>query len=415
MYKLVELIEQHREVLATIETWDNGELASPESNEVSDHFCTGKTYTAAYNDDLGELLAVLKYYAGWADKNSSQGENLDIARCRKPLTLAEVIETTPAKFCYTIAEPIGVCAQIIPWNYPLGMASWKLGPALAAGNTMILKAAEQTPLSILYLATLIKDAGFPPGVVNILNGRGAVAGAALAAHMDVDKIGFTGSTATGREIMKAAAGNLKNITIETGGKSPLIVFEDANLDAAVKYGHYGIMGNAGQVCTANSRIFVHENVYADFVTAFKKKTDTVSVLGDPFDNKTWQGPLVSKAQCDRVLSYIDSGKRQGAKIELGGKRYTGLQGKGYYVQPTVFADVREDMDIYREEIFGPVATIIPFATDDDAIRMANDTTYGLAAALFTENVTRAHRVSRRLEAGSKSCSLFLPIPSRDRS
>lgn len=315
-------------------------------------------------------------------------------------SLLLVIETTPAKFCYTLAEPIGVCGQIIPWNYPLGMASWKLGPALAAGNTVVLKAAEQTPLSILYLANLFKEAGFPPGVVNIINGHGKVAGAALAAHIDVDKIAFTGSTVTGREIMKAAAGNLKNITIETGGKSPLIVFDDAKLEAAVKYGHYGIMGNSGQICTANSRIFVHEKVYDRFIELFKKKTLETSILGDPFDEKTWQGPQVSKAQYERVLSYVESGLQEGAKLELGGEPYKGLNGKGYFIKPTVFTNVREDMKVYREEIFGPFAVIKSFASDEEALRMANDTTYGLGAALFTENITRAHKIARKLEAGS---------------
>ncbi|KAK5048692.1 hypothetical protein LTR84_005784 [Exophiala bonariae] len=310
-------------------------------------------------------------------------------------------------FTYTIAEPIGVCGQIIPWNYPLGMASWKLGPALAAGNVVIMKAAEQTPLSILYLANLVKEAGFPPGVVNIINGYGKVAGNALAAHLDVDKIAFTGSTATGKEIMKAAATNLKNITVETGGKSPLIIFEDAKLDAAVKYGHYGIMGNSGQICTANSRIFVHEEVYDNFIELFKKKTLETSVLGDPFDEKTFQGPQVSKAQHERILSYVQSAKDEGAKLELGGEDGSAdFGGKGYYIKPTIFSNVTEDMTVYKEEIFGPFAVIKSFKTDEEAIRMANGTTYGLAASLFTENISRAHRVSRKLEAGSKSYSSY---------
>lgn len=228
---------------------------------------------------------------------------------------------------------------------------------------------------------------------NIINGRGAVVGATLAAHMDVDKIGFTGSTATGREIMKAAASNLKNITIETRGKSPLVVFHDANKGAAFKYGHYGIMANARQVCTANCRIFVHEKVYDQFVSLFKERINSVSILGDPFDQKIWQGPLVSKAQCDRVLSFIESGKNEGAKAELGGERYTGYQGKGCFIQPTVFNKVREDMQIYCEEIFGPIATVTPF--NEEAIRVANDTTYGLAASLFTE-ILRQHVWSREL-------------------
>lgn len=347
-------------------------------------------------------MSVLKYYAGWADKNSGQGAQMvSTPLLNSADVYSTVIETTPSKFCYTTAEPIGVCGQIIPWNYPLGMASWKIGPALAAGNTVILKAAEQTPLSILYFANLVKEAGFPPGVLNIINGYGKSAGAALAGHMDVDKIAFTGSTVTGREIMKMASSNLKNITIETGGKSPLIVFEDAKLDAAVKYGHYGIFGNSGQICTANSRIFVHEKVYDKFLELFKKKIQEVSILGDPFDEKTWQGPQVSKAQYDRVLSYVQSGLDEGAHLETGGEPFKELNGKGYFVKPTVFSNIREDMKIYREEIFGPFAVIKSFSSDEDAIRMANDTAYGLAASLFTENIARAHKVSKKLQAGSK--------------
>lgn len=288
------------------------------------------------------------------------------------------------------------------------MASWKIGPALAAGNTIVMKAAEQTPLSILYLANLFTEAGFPPGVVNIINGYGRTAGAALAGHMDVDKIAFTGSTATGKEIMKAASNNLKNITVETGGKSPLIVFEDAKLDAAVKYGHYGIMGNSGQICTANSRIFVHENVYDKFIELFKEKTLATSIIGNPFDEQTFQGPQVSKAQHERILSYIQSAKDEGAKLELGGEDGSkDFGGKGYYIKPTIFSNVDEDMTVYKEEIFGPFAVIKSFKTDEEAIRMANDTSYGLAASLFTENITRAHKVSRKLEAGSKFLSLII--------
>jgi aldehyde dehydrogenase (NAD+) len=332
--------------------------------------------------DLAEVYSTIKYYAGYADKLHGQ-----------------VIETTPAKLAYTLREPLGVCGQIIPWNYPLAMAAWKLGPALACGNTVVLKAAEQTPLSILYLANLIKEAGFPPGVVNIFNGHGRIAGAHIATHPNVDKIAFTGSTSTGREIMKLAAGTMKNITLETGGKSPLLVFEDADLDQAVKWAHVGIMSNMGQICTATSRILVHKSIYEKFVQGFKEQIKTTSKVGNPFDDETFQGPQVTKTQFDRILGYIESGKSEGAKLECGGEPYKSVNGKGFFIAPTVFTGVTDDMTIFREEVFGPFVVISDFSTEEEAIDRANDTTYGLGAAVFTKDVTRAHRVARRIEAG----------------
>ncbi|KAJ5949102.1 aldehyde dehydrogenase-like protein [Penicillium verhagenii] len=350
MMKFADLIEQHRETLATIETWDNG-----------------KPYSVSLNDDLGEVLSSLRYYAGWADKVTGQ-----------------TIPTTPQKFAYTLRQPIGVVGQIIPWNFPLAMAAWKLGPALACGNTIVMKAAEQTPLSILYLAGLVKEAGFPPGVINIINGHGRVAGAALVKHTDVDKVAFTGSTATGREIMKMAAGTLKNITLETGGKSPLIVFEDADLEQAAKWAHIGIMYNQGQVCTSTSRILVHDSVK----------------VGDPFADETFQGPQVTKAQYDRVLSYIEAGKAEGATLAAGGEPYKNVgDGRGFYIAPTIFTNVTDNMRIYREEVFGPFVVISSFVTEEEAITRANDTTYGLGAALFTKDIERAHRTASEIEAG----------------
>ncbi|KAJ4192455.1 mitochondrial aldehyde dehydrogenase [Fusarium falciforme] len=301
---------------------------------------------------------------------------------------------------FTTREPIGVCGQIIPWNYPLSMAAWKLGPAIATGNCVVIKAAEQTPLSILYLATLFKEAGYPKGVVNVINGYGRDAGAALASHMGVDKIAFTGSTQTGREIMKLASGNLKSITLETGGKSPLVVFDDADLDKAAYWGHVGIMSNAGQVCTANSRIFVHEKVYDDFLRRFLEKAASAKV-GDPFAADTFQGPQVSQAQRDRILQYIDIGKSEGGTLALGGKVHeTAGNGRGYFVEPTVFTNVKDDMTIYREEIFGPVAAVLSFKTEDEVIKRANDTFFGLGAALFTKDVSRVHRISRKIQSGT---------------
>ncbi|KIM98265.1 hypothetical protein OIDMADRAFT_56639 [Oidiodendron maius Zn] len=365
MLKLSQLIEENAQTLATIETWNNG-----------------KPYSVSLQEDVPATAAVIKYYAGYADKIHGQ-----------------VLGTGPAKHAYTIREPIGVYGQIIPWNYPLQMAGWKLGPALACGNTVILKAAEQTPLSILYMASLIKAAGFPPGVINIVNGHGPIAGAALAKHMGVDKIAFTGSTNTGKEIMKYASLNMKNITLETGGKSPLLVFDDAELDQAVKWAHGGAMWNNGQICTATSRIMVQEGIYDEFLEAFKARVEKMKV-GDPFSEGVFQGPQVSKAQYDRVLSYIDIGTSEGATVLTGGEAIkTVNEGRGYFIAPTVFTNVSSTMRIYREEIFGPVAIVVKFRNEEDALQMANDSVYGLGAALFTRDLTRAHRVARKLEAG----------------
>ncbi|QDS68867.1 hypothetical protein FKW77_007474 [Venturia effusa] len=365
MFKLVRLVEENKETLATIETWDNG-----------------KPYSVALNEDIAEVTGTLRYYAGWADKITGQ-----------------VIDTTPAKLAYTIREPIGVCGQIIPWNYPLGMAAWKLGPALACGNTVVLKAAEQTPLSILFLANLIKEAGFPPGVVNIINGHGRIAGAALVQHPDVMKIAFTGSTATGKEIMKMAAGTMKNITLETGGKSPLLVFDDADLEQAVKWSHIGIMSNMGQICSATSRILVQEGVYNAFIEAFKEQVKTTSKVGNPFDEETFQGPQVTKQQYERVLSYIESGKSEGATLVSGGEPVKDVNGKGFFIAPTIFTDVKDSMKIYREEIFGPFVVISSFKTEEEAVQRANDSTYGLGSSVFTKDITKAHRIARNIEAG----------------
>ncbi|KAL2018810.1 hypothetical protein VTK56DRAFT_368 [Thermocarpiscus australiensis] len=364
MVKLADLVAEHAETLATIECLDNG-----------------KPYSVAKGENVAEVINVLRYYAGYADKNFGQ-----------------VIDVGPSKFAYTVKEPLGVCGQIIPWNYPLDMAAWKLGPALCCGNTVVLKLAEQTPLSMLYVAKLIKEAGFPPGVVNIINGHGREAGAALVQHPLVDKIAFTGSTATGKEVMRMASATMKNITLETGGKSPLIVFEDANLDLAAQWSHTGIMSNQGQICTATSRILVHEKVYDEFLEKFKARVREISVLGDPFEETTFQGPQVTKAQYERVLSYIDAGKEEGATVVMGGKPAP-VNGKGFFVAPTVFTNVKPTMKIYREEIFGPCVAIASFRTEEEAIEYANDTTYGLGAAIFTKDLTRAHRVAREIEAG----------------
>jgi aldehyde dehydrogenase (NAD(P)+) len=279
------------------------------------------------------------------------------------------------------------------------MAAWKLGPAIACGNTVVLKPAEQTPLSILYLASLIPEV-FPKGVINIVNGYGREAGHAIASHLDIDKVAFTGSTTTGKAIMKTASINMKNITLETGGKSPLLVFDDADLEQAAKWAHIGIMSNQGQICTATSRILVQDGIYDKFVELFKEVVKSTSKVGDPFSSDTFQGPQVTKAQYERVLSYIESGKSEGATLATGGEPHKNVGGgKGFFIEPTVFTHVKDDMKIYREEIFGPFVVIASFKTEEDALRMANDTTYGLGSAVFTTNIERAHRVASWIEAG----------------
>lgn len=357
----------------------------------------GKTYNEALATDLPEAIATIRYYSGWADK-----------------TFGQTINTTPEKFAYTIRQPIGVVAQIIPFNYPLSMATWKLGPALACGNTVVIKAAEQTPLSILVLAELICEAGFPPGVVNVLNGYGRECGAAMVQHELVNKIAFTGSTATAREVMRMASARLTNISLETGGKSPLLVFPDADLDQAVKWSHLGIMSNQGQICTATSRILVHSDIYDTFVSRFVSTTREVSRVGDQWSEETYQGPQVSQVQYQRILDYISKGKEEGARVLAGGERAQ-RDGKGYFLEATVFGDVSESMSVYREEIFGPVVVIVKFSEEEEAIRKANDTPYGLGAAVFTRDLERAHRVAAEIDAGmvwvnsSQDCDPRIPF------
>ncbi|KNG49089.1 aldehyde dehydrogenase aldh [Stemphylium lycopersici] len=378
MAKLADLMEENKELLATIDAWDNG-----------------KPYSVALDEDLPEAFSTIRYYAGWADKISGQ-----------------TINTTPKKFAYTIRQPIGVVAQIIPWNYPLSMACWKLGPALACGNTVVLKAAEQTPLSILILAKLIKQAGFPAGVVNILNGLGREAGAALVQHPLVDKVAFTGSTTTATQIMKMAAVGLKNITLETGGKSPLVVFEDADMEQAVRWSHVGIMSNQGQICTATSRILVQDSVFDTFVSQFRQQIRNVSIIGDQWSENTFQGPQVTQQQYERVLSYVDVGKSEGAELIEGGEA---CPGNGYYVKPTVFTKVTPNMRIYREEIFGPFVVIATFSSEEQAVNMANDSIFGLGSAIFTKDLERAHRVAAEIESGmvwvnsSQDCDYRIPF------
>ncbi len=363
LYKLADLIEANKEELAALETLDNG-----------------KPYNDALNADLPLSIACYRYYAGWADKIHGQ-----------------TIPINGPYFCYTRHEPVGVCGQIIPWNFPLLMQAWKFGPALAAGCTVVLKAAEQTPLTALRVGALTQEAGFPPGVINILTGFGPTAGGALARHMNVDKVAFTGSTEVGHEIMKAAAeSNLKRVTLELGGKSPNIVFADTELDSAVEGAFFGLFFNQGQCCCAGSRLFVEDRVHDEFVNRVLARAKAQKV-GDPFAADTRQGPQVDRTQFDKVLGYINAGKQEGAKLLCGGNR---SGNKGYFVEPTVFADVSDNMKIAREEIFGPVMSVIRFKNLDEVVERANTTNYGLAAAVWTNDITKAHAVARQLRAGT---------------
>ncbi|KAI8085216.1 aldehyde dehydrogenase domain-containing protein [Halteromyces radiatus] len=371
MLKLAELIDRDAEELAWIETIDNG-----------------KAITFSRYADVKGIAKTLRYYAGYTDK--IHGKTFG----------------TPGALSYTLHEPIGVTAGIIPWNFPLVMLGWKLAPALATGNVVIIKTSELTPLSALKVATLIKEAGFPPGVVNIITGYGHLAGEALARHPKVGKIAFTGSTNVGRLILKAAAEtNLKKVTLELGGKSPNIIFDDADLDKAIKWAHRGIFFNQGQICCAGSRIYVQEGIYDTFIQKFKQYTSK-GVLGDPQKETTFQGPQISQQQLDRIIGYVNQGQKEGATLYHGGKR---IGNKGYFIEPTIFTDVTSQMKIVQEEIFGPVVVIGKFKDEEDAIKLAHETTYGLAAAVFTENVTRAARISSRLQAGTVWVNCLLEL------
>ncbi|CAH8632328.1 unnamed protein product [Heterobilharzia americana] len=358
---LADLIERDRVYLASLETLDNG-----------------KPFKDAYNIDLDLVIKCYRYYAGWADKYHGK-----------------TIPINGNYMSFTRHEPVGVCGQIIPWNFPLLMQAWKLGPALAMGNTVVLKPAEQTPLSANWVGELIKEAGFPPGVVNIVPGFGETAGAALVAHPGVDKIAFTGSTTVGQLISQNAFKNgVKRITLELGGKSPLIVFSDADFDRAIATSHFGLFFNQGQCCCASSRISTEEA---------KKR-----IVGNPFDSNTQQGPQVDEKQFKTIMSYINSGKQEGAKLCTGGQRYGS---DGYFIHPTVFSDVRDDMRIAREEIFGPVMQIMKFRSIDELLQRANQTPYGLAAGIFTKDLDKAMHVMQGLRAGTVWINCYNVIDS----
>lgn len=362
IYKFADLIEENREELAQLEALDNG-----------------KPYEIALNDDIPATVEHYRYYAGWATK-----------------ILGQTFPISKNYLNYTRHEPIGVVGQIIPWNYPLVMSAWKMGAALATGCTIVLKPAEQTPLSLMYTAQLIKEAGFPDGVINFVPGFGQTAGAAIVNHPDVDKIAFTGSTVTGKYIMRQAAETVKHVTLELGGKSPNIILEDADLTEAIPGAFNGIMYNHGQNCSAGSRVFVHRKHYDQVVEELAKMANEVK-LGAGMDKGSEMGPLVSEKQFERVLGYIEKGKAEGAKVVAGGER---AFDKGYFVKPTIFADVTDEMTIAKEEIFGPVVAVLPFDTVEEVIERANNTPYGLAAGVWTENVKTAHYVANKLKAGT---------------
>jgi len=367
LWKIGDMIEERATELAQLETLDNG---MPINDALLFH--------------APLAAATFRYYAGWVTKLDGATQQVSL----------------PGKYLsYTLREPIGVVGQIIPWNFPLLMAAWKLAPALACGNSVVLKPSEETPLSALMLAELIQQAEVPDGVVNVVPGRGEIAGARLAAHSDVDKIAFTGSTEVGKLIARASAdSNLKRVSLELGGKSPNIVFADADLTRAVSGAFFGIFFNQGQVCSAGSRLFVQEKVYDQTLDELLK-TVAETRIGPGLDPVTQMGPLVSKTQMERVLGYISVGNREGARLLAGGGRPAGLD-SGYFVKPTVFAHVDSNMRIAREEIFGPVVSAIPFTDEDDLVAKANSTIYGLVAGVWTSNVARAHRVAHALKAGT---------------
>jgi aldehyde dehydrogenase (NAD+) len=362
MNKLAELIEQEAEELAALETLDNG-----------------KPIRDSRAADIPLVIDCLRYYAGWCDK--IQGATIPVRG---------------EYFTYTRREPVGVVGQIIPWNFPALMVAWKWGPALAAGCTIVMKPAEQTPLTCLRMARLAQKAGIPDGVINVVPGYGPTAGAALVKHPGVDKIAFTGEGSTAKIIQRSALETMKRCTFELGGKSPNIVFADADMESAVEGAHFGLYFNQGQCCCAGSRLFVEERVHDEFVDRLQQK-NKVRKLGDPFDPETEQGPQVDKAQFDKILSYVEAGKKEGAKLVTGGKRH-GEQ--GYYIEPTLFTGVQDNMKIATDEIFGPVMSVLKFKNVDEIVQRANRTNFGLAAAVWSRDIAKAHKLAAGIRAGT---------------
>ncbi len=367
LWKLADLIEAHADELAEIETLDNG-----------------KPLRIARRVDLIQTIKHFRYYAGWAGK--IEGSTIPVS--------------FPNQFVYTLREPVGVVGLIIPWNYPLQMAAWKLAPALACGNTCLLKPAEETPLSALRLGELILDAGFPDGVVNILTGPGEPTGAAITANLGVDKVSFTGSTEVGRKILQAAAkSNLKRVSLELGGKSPNVIFADADLEKAIKGATWGIFSTAGQECVAGSRLFVERPVYEEVLSGLSSEAQRIRV-GSGFAPKSHIGPIISEQQLARVLSYVEGGKEAGAQVMSGGERLGGELASGYFMAPTVFASQDDSLALVQEEIFGPVVAVSAFDSWEELIKRANSTRYGLAAGAWTKDISKAHRFAQAVRAGT---------------
>ncbi len=373
LYKLSQLIESKSPELAALETADNGKPIR-ESSYV----------------DLPQVVENFEYFAGYATKIEG-----------------ETIPVPGEMFNYTLRQPLGVCGQIIPWNFPLLMAAWKLAPALAAGNTVVLKPAEQTPVTAMELGKLFQEAGFPDGVVNIVPGYGETAGAALASHPGIDKIAFTGSTEVGKIIARTAAENLTKVSLELGGKAPNIVFADADIEQAVSGAMMGIFFNQGQVCCAGSRLFLDERIKDEFLERFKERAEKV-VVGDPMDKNTLMGPQVSSEQLDRIKGYVDIARGEGATVLTGGgsPQLEGDFKQGYFFQPTIFSEVKNQMRVAQEEIFGPVTSVITFTDEKDLIREANETVYGLSAGIWTKDITRAHRFAKDIHAGTVWINTF---------
>ena len=367
IWKLADLVEAHTEEFAQLESLDNG-----------------KPLAVARVADVPLAVDLFRYMAGWATK--IEGNTIPISAGTKRTQY----------LAYTRREPVGVVAQIIPWNFPLLMAAWKLGPALATGCCVVLKPAEQTPLSALLLAELVAEAGFPEGVVNVVTGYGETAGAALAAHPDVDKVAFTGSTEVGKLILQAASGNLKKVSLELGGKSPNIVFDDADVKPTIAGASMAIFFNHGQCCCAGSRLYVQKDKFDQVVEGVAEQARKIKV-GPGFDPDTNMGPLVSKEQLDRVCNYLESGYREGAEAVVGG---TKKEGAGYFVEPTVLVKTSPNMKVVREEIFGPVVTASPFTDLDQLVAEANNSEYGLAAGVWTKDISKAHRIAHKLRAGT---------------
>lgn len=362
LFRLVELMKQHGDEIAALESLD-----------------AGKPISAVLRQDLPAAIDTLAYYAGWADKIHG-----------------EVVPARNDALTYTVREPVGVVAAIVPWNFPLMIGMWKLAPALACGCTIVMKPAELTSLSALLIGELALEAGLPPGVLNIVPGPGRVVGDALVHHPDVDKVTFTGSPGVGRGILRGAAGNFKRVSLELGGKSANVIFDDANLDAATKAAASGIFFNAGQVCSAGSRVLAHEKVYDEVVERLTARAKSIQ-MGDPSDRATALGPVISEKQMNSILGYIDIGQKEGASLTTGGQR---VGDRGYFISPAVFADVRHEMRVSQEEIFGPVVSVIKFKDEADALRIANSTAYSLAAGVWSSDIGRVQRFAKNARAGT---------------